>query len=903
MNNTTQNNQWHALDAEEVLKFFKVTEDGLSNAEARKRLEEIGPNALEIEEKISCLRLLVRQVNDPLIYLLTGAALLSLFVEQQVDAAVIAGVIVLNSLLGFVQEWRAEEALTALRRMASVHARVLRDGTLQDIDAVEVVPGDILILETGDRVAASARLIHAEGLQIDESALTGESVPVAKTTETLDKDTPLADQRNMVHMSTSVTGGRGRGVVVATGMQTEIGRIAADVRATSREDTPLQKRMHKLGLVLGIGGLAFAAGVFVLGILRGYETIEMLLFSVALAVSAIPEGLPAVISVTLALGVRRMARRNAIIRRLPAVETLGSTTVICSDKTGTITKNQMTVKKMWCGGHIYNVTGEGYAPEGTIMTERGEVIQGLPHELKRFLRIGHLCNNATLTKMDGQWVVKGNPSEGALIVVAMKAGMKQVADDHQGKRLAEMPFSSETKYMAILHREEHDSRHFVYVKGAPERILEICSHALKDGQVVPLDDRLRHEIVDLNERFGAGALRVMAGAYKEISQGKDSLERSDIEGNFTLAGLWGMMDPPREESIEAVRKAKGAGIRPVMITGDHAVTALAIARAVGITENGEAITGKDIDVLDKPNLAKVALENGVFARVTPAHKLKIMHALKAEGHVVAMTGDGVNDAPALKGADIGIAMGLSGTEVAKEAADMILMDDNFATIVHAVEEGRVIYNNLRRVVFFLLTTNLGEIVTLAAALIIGLDLPLTAVMILWINLVTDGACTVPVGMEPGHADILKQPPRDPKEFVLDRSLMLRMALLTPLMAIGTIWLFCHYRESGDLNHARTIAFTALAVFQWFHAFNARSETRSVFSVGLCKNSWLLVGVGLAIVFQILAVETAVGQLLFGTTGLSIGDWLLLTLVSSSIWVADELFKLMGVYRRLGSKQA
>ena len=893
MNEQSLDNHWHAVDAQEVLKRRDVSEEGLSEAQARERLEETGPNTLEVEEGTGPFRLLLRQVHNPLIYLLAGAAILSFFVDHAVDAAVIVGVIVLNTLLGFIQEWRAEGSLAALRRMASPHARVLRDGEPRDIDATEVVPGDILILETGDRIATDARLVWAEELQVDESALTGESVPVGKNSETLDQNTPMADQKNMVRMSTNVTGGRGRAVVVATGMQTQIGLIAAEVRATSREDTPLQKRMHKLGMVLGIAGVAFAAGVFGLGMLRGYEFIEMFMFSVAVAVSAIPEGLPAVISVTLALGVRRMAGRNAIIRRMSAVETLGSTTVICSDKTGTITKNQMTVQKIWAGGRIYEVSGEGYAPEGEIKAEGGDTAKGISDDIKRLLEIGIHCSNAAVKEKEGQWVVEGNPSEGALIVAAMKAGLEKTSD--KAERLSEIPFSSDTKYMATLHRAENGAGHSAFVKGAPERILEFCSHVLMEGETVELDDKRRSEIVELSEQFGSEALRVMAGAYREISQGGEKLDRNEVEGHLILAGLWGMIDPPREESIAAVKEAKEAGIKPVMITGDHAVTALAIAKSVGIADNGRAVTGKEIDGMEKPALAQAALEQGVFARVTPAHKLKIMEALKEQGHVVAMTGDGVNDAPALKGADIGIAMGIAGTEVAKEAADMILTDDNFATIVHAVEEGRVIYNNLRRVVFFLLATNLGEILTLAAALIIGLDLPLTAVMVLWVNLVTDGACTVPLGVEPGHAGILKRPPRDPKAFIIDRVVALRMALLTPIMAAGTIGLFWYSKESGGLDYARTVAFTTLAAFQWFHAFNARSSTQSIFSIGLFSNRWVLLGVGIAIILQIGAVQSPIGQSLFGTTVLSGTDWIRIVLASSSIWVADELFKLMGIY--------
>ncbi len=899
MKEQAQDNNWHAIDLQEVLKRLGVSEEGLTSDEAARRLEEVGSNALEVEESTGPLRLLLRQVRNPLIYLLAGAAVLSLFIGHLIDAGVIIGVIVLNTLLGFIQEWRAEGALAALRRMTAPHARVLRNGSPKEINAAEVVPGDILILETGDRVAADARLLSAKELQMDESAFTGESLPVTKNLEVVDQNTPVAERKNMVHMSTIVTGGRGRAVVVATGMRAEIGKIAAEVRATGREETPLQKRLHKLGIVLGAAGVTLAAFVFCLGLLRSYKPMEMLMFSVAVAVSAIPEGLPAVISVTLALGVRRMAARNAIIRCLSAVETLGSTTVICSDKTGTITKNQMTVKMIWAGGRTYEFTGDGYVPEGEIKTEGGNKLRELPDDLKKLLEIGLYCNNAEVKEKEGQWVVEGNPSEGALIVAAMKAGLEKTSEKEE--RLSEIPFSSEAKYMATFHLDKERGGRVAYVKGAPERIMEFCSHVLKDGQPVELNEGLCKEIEKINEELASKALRVMAGAYREI-QGKDKLERSDVEEGLILAGFWGMLDPPREESIQAVKEAREAGIRPVMITGDHAVTALAIAKEVGIVDDGKVVTGQEIDEMEKPALARAALEQGVFARVTPAHKLKILESLKEQGQVVAMTGDGVNDAPALKGADIGVAMGIAGTEVAKEAADMVLTDDNFATIVHAVEEGRVIYNNLRRVVFFLLSTNLGEILTLLTALIIGLDLPLTAVMVLWVNLVTDGACTVPLGLEPGHKDILKQPPRNPREFIINRIIALRMALLTPIMAAGTIGLFWYAQENGGLEYARTVAFTTLAAFQWFQAFNARSTFNSIFSVGLFTNRWLLLGVGLAIILQIGAVHSSIGQTLFGTTGLNFSDWILIVLVSSSIWVADELYKLMGIYRKLIKKK-
>jgi len=895
MNEEARAVHWHAMDPEKVFERLDSGADGLDEAKATQRLEETGPNSLEAEEGVSPLFLLARQVHNPLIYLLAGAAVLSFVIGHRVDAAVIAGVIVLNTLLGFFQEWRAEGALNALRRMAAHRARVFRDGHPVEIAASQVVPGDVLALETGDWVAADARMLSGDHLRTDESALTGESQPVAKQSGKVAEAAPMADRHNMVWMSTSVTGGRGRAVVVETGMRTAMGKIAGDVRATVRESTPLQKRIHKLGIVLGLGGVALAIGVFGLGLLRGHEWGGMLMYAVAVAVSAIPEGLPAVISVTLALGVRRMAQRNAIVRRMSAVETLGSTTVICSDKTGTITENQMTVRRLWADGQTFEASGDGYRPEGELKHADGETVGERPGALERLLRIGALSSNADLKEEDGQWRVEGNPSEGALLAVAIKSGMDIGPMREHSPRLAEIPFSSDAKYNATLHSDREGTGHVVFVKGAPEKILEFCSHVLRDGKPVELDEDLRREIGEIGEQFAAEALRVMAGAYREMPQGQDGLEAADVESGLTFAGLWGMFDPPRKESAQAVSDARGAGIHPVMITGDHAVTALAIARQVGITEDGPVLTGADIEKMEKPELARAALAGGVFARVSPAHKLKLMEALKEQGHIVAMTGDGVNDAPALKGADIGIAMGRAGTEVAKEAADMVLTDDNFATIVHAVEEGRVIYSNLRRVVYFLLTTNLAEILTLVCALVIGLDLPLTAVMILWINLVTDGACTVPLGVEPRHSDVLKHPPRSPNAFIVDRRVALRMALLMPIMAGGTLGLFWFAGRTGDLAAARTVAFTTMAAFQWFQAFNARSNYQSLFSIGVFSNRSLLVGVGVAILLQLAAVHTVIGHRLLGTTGLSWTDWLLIVLVSSSIWVADEVLKRFGVY--------
>jgi Ca2+-transporting ATPase len=884
------------MPLDEALKQLNSSPNGLSGDEPDRRLAQSGPNTLQAKEKTSKSRILLRQINNPLIFLLFAAAGISLLTGHEVDAIVILGVIALNTVLGFIQESRSQDALAALRQMTSPHARVLRDGTVQVIEAERVVPGDILLLETGDRVAADARLLDCEDLHADESALTGESEPVSKKPGAVEQTASLGDRRNMVWMSTNITAGRGRAVVAATGMDTEMGAIAGHVSTLEEEVTPLQKRIHSLSMLLGILGIVLAGAVAGLGLLRGYETVEMLLFGVAVAVSAIPEGLPAVITVTLALGVSRMASKNALIRHLPTVETLGSTTVICTDKTGTLTENQMTVRKIWDGSSVYDVTGEGYQPKGELL-EEGKRVSALPESLEQLLRIGTIANNAHLNEKDGRWTLEGNPSEGALLSAAVKAGLApdQLRIDHP--RLHEIPFSSDRKFMAVLLDKPDGSGRIALVKGAPDRLVSYSSKVLLNGRAVDNDKKTQHRVSAVLDGFAENALRILAGGFREFGPDKDHLVEEDVKQGLTLCGLWGIIDPPRKQSGPAVEAARQAGVQTVMITGDYAATALAIAKQVGISGDDRVLGAQEIESMDADQLAEASLRSRVFARVSPAHKLRIMQALKTRGHIVAMTGDGVNDAPALKGADIGIAMGQTGTEVAKEAADMILVDDNFATIVQAIEEGRVIFSNLRRVIFFLLATNLGEVLTLGGALLAGLDLPLTAVMILWINLVTDGACTVPLGMEPRHGDVLSKPPRDPNEPIIYRPMMVRMALLTPIMAVGTLLLFWYEIRSGTLEHARTVAFTTLAVFQWFQSLNARSEFHSVFSVNPFSNRWLLAGVGAAVLLQIGAIHTPIGHWMFGTVHLTGFDWLLILAVGSTIWIADEIFKLLKLYGR------
>ncbi len=862
---------WHALPAEEAARRLDSGPEGLDASRARERLARFGRNELEVRKGPGPLRLLLRQFASPLIYLLAAAAAVSLATGHAVDAAVILAVILLNSLMGFFQEYRAEQALDALRRMTTPQARVVREGRLQVVRAVEVAPGDLLVLETGDTVGADGRIVAAEDLEIDESVLTGESEPVAKETGPLEESAALADRRNMAWMSTAVTGGRGRAVVVATGMRTELGRIADSVSSVQQEQTPLQQRIGRLSVLLGGGGVGFAVLVFGLGLLRGYAVLDMILFAVAVAVSAIPEGLPAVINVTLALGVQRMAARNAIIRRLPAVETLGSTTVICSDKTGTITRNEMTVVRLWADGKDHAAED----PPPPLLAE-----------------IGARANNAR--RIQGARL-EGSPTDRAILAVSRRSE-DGGAEGRDPPRLAEIPFSSRWKYMAVRLPGR------IYVKGAPERILSFCSHIQEGERRVDLDEERRARVLEANERFAGEALRVIAGAYRDTGPadadgGPAGLEAAEVESGLTFVGLWGVLDPPREEATRAIAAARGAGIHVVMITGDHAATAIAIARSTGIAPpEARAVTGTELDRMDGEAIARAAFDSAVFARVTPGHKLKILEALKRRRQIVAMTGDGVNDAPALKAADIGVSMGRTGTEVAKGAADMILADDNFATIVHAVEEGRVVFANLQRVIYFLLATNLGEVLTLAAALLLGLPLPLSAVMILWVNLVTDGACTVPLGMEPGRGDMLHQPPRPTDAPVLDRPLVRRLILTSVLMAAGTLGLFFAELRAGSLPHARSMAFTTMVAFQWFQAFNARSRVRSLFSVGLTGNRWLLLGVGAAVLLQVLALHTGFGNRVFGTVPLSLADWAILLAVAASVWVLDEILKLLGLNR-------
>jgi len=879
---------WHTISPEIVLEKLSTSQKGLSRKEAEQRFEKTGPNILVEEKSKSAIFHILKQFKSPLVYLLVIAAGISLAAGKTVDTAVIAAVVFLNTILGFIQEWRAENALAALKELSAPKTTVIRDGKQLDVPAARIVPGDILVLTTGDRVAADARVIESTELRIDESSLTGESEPVAKNTEPLKKDIPLADMSNMVFMSTLITGGSGLAAVTGTGMNTAIGKIAHEVRTTEREITPLQRRLGRLSVYIGALSLALAGIVFLLGFAKGYDLLSILLYSVALAVSVIPEGLPAVISITLALGIRRMADRNALIRRMLSVETLGSTTVICSDKTGTITKNEMTVRKIWAGGYIYKVTGEGYKPEGEVLPEDGK---GDRAALDMLMLIGCLANDAKLILEDNAWKIQGTPTEGAILVSAQKKGHLCEELKEKFPRTGAIPFSSEQKYMAALHNFPEQSQSLLMVKGAPDRILPFCSHIMENSKPMELNEQKREQVKKANNALAEEGLRVLGGAWKSFEPGKKGIAREEMNG-LVFTGMWGMEDPARPEAVRAIEAAKKAGIRIIMLTGDHARTARTIASKAGI-ETEEVLTGEELKKHRTAELKEKILKTNVFARVSPSHKVELTRLLKNENQVVAMTGDGVNDAPALKNANIGVAMGMTGTDVAREAADMVLTDDNFATIVAAVEEGRVIFSNIRRVIFFLITTNLGEVITLITALIIGLPLPVTAVMILWINLLTDGACTIPLGLEPKHKNVMNTPPRPPEEGIINRLVAGRIMMLAPVMAAGVLITFASYLDISQ-GYAQTMAFTTLAAFQWFQALNARSQNYSIFKIGPFSNKWLNLGLGIAILLQLGLIYTEAGRTLFGTIRLKLSDWFFALLAGSSILFVEEILKFFRV---------
>jgi Ca2+-transporting ATPase len=873
---------WHSLTVAEAAARLRTSPDGLASEEARRRLGESGPNEL-----------LAAQFRNVLIVILLVATALSAFLGHAVEAIAITVIVLFAVLLGFVQEYRAERAIEALRRMAAPGARVLRDGVEAEVPAREVVPGDVLLLATGDRIAADARLIEAINLQVQEAALTGESVPVEKRTEALEgADLAIGDRRNMVYAGTAATYGRGRAMVVATGMASEFGRIARMLETVETGRTPLQANLDRLGHLLARAAFVIVALIVALGLFRGQPFVEMLIFGIALAVAVVPEALPAVVTISLALGVQRLVRRSALMRRLPAVETLGSTSVICSDKTGTLTRDEMTARKLYVAGHLLDVSGAGYRPHGEFSFEGKRVELAPEHDhplhqpVRDLLRAAALASDAQIVRGEAvdSWTIRGDPTEGALVVAAAKAGLHKPELEQRFPRRHEIPFASETKRMTTLH--EHGEGMVAYAKGAPEVILESCvARRTAEGEV-PLDEAHRRAILEAARKMASEALRVLAVA------GRSDATPENAERDMTFLGLVGMIDPPRPEAKEAIRTCEQAGIRVVMITGDHPVTAQAVAEELGILKGGRIVTGAALEELDDAALERDVESINVYARVSPAHKLRVVEALQKRGHVVAMTGDGVNDAPALKRADIGVAMGITGTDVAKEAAAMTLTDDNFASIVAAVEEGRGIFGNIKKYLMFLLSSNIGEIGLMAGAALLGLPLPLTAVQILYVNLATDGLPALALAVDPPEADLMRRAPRDPRRGIFTRPVVVLMMVGGAWSMIVNLALFAWALGSGrGLVEAMTMTFVSLVLIQFIKAYNFRSDRISVLQRPFA-NRWLNLAITWELALLVLIVHLPFLREPFGTFALPPADWAIVIGVSLTILPVLELAKWM-----------
>ena len=879
----TGNHLWHTLATDEVTQRLEtIPQSGLSMDEARQRLERHGFNRLKEKPKRPAWMKFLDQFKDLLVIVLLGAAVLAGAVGDIKDAVVILVVVVFNAILGFYQEHRAEATLAALKQMLAQHARVRRGGAVHQISAEELVPGDIVLLEAGDRVPADARVLAAHNAEVAEAALTGESHAVGKHADALPPgEYPLAERCNMVFMNTVVTRGRIEALVAATGMETEMGRITGLLETAEENPTPLQVQLDGLGKRLAIIAGVVVTLIFVLGILRGDPLVQTIMTSIALAVAAIPEGLPAVVTVTLAIGMHRMAKNRAIVKKLSAVETLGSTTVICSDKTGTLTLNQMTARSVFYRGRRFAVSGEGYAGAGTISAEDGG---SLPDFLPLLAPVA-LCNESRIR--DGELI--GDPTEGALLALTVKGSVEPDMLAEHSPRIAEIPFDSAHKFMATFHHDGERVR--MHLKGAPDVLLARANRYLAVDGETPLDDDIRTAFEVENAGLASQAMRVLAVAGRNIPA-QDFDPAGDLmlwTNDLILVGLIGIIDPPRPEARDAIALCKLAGIQVKMITGDHAITAAAIAKELGL--EGAVLTGAELDSLDVAKLSRYIEETAVFARVAPEHKVKIVLALKARGHVVAMTGDGVNDAPALKNADIGVAMGITGTEVTKEAATMVLTDDNFVTIVGAVKEGRTIYDNIVKFVRFQLATNIGAILTVLGAQLLGLPLPFTAIQILWINIIMDGPPAMTLGIEPARHGVMDEPPRAREARILTLPRFARLLAYGAVMAAGTIGVFSYSLSSGGKAHALTLAFTTFVLFQFFNVFNARAEHDSAFNRQFFANGKLWAALTGVIMLQVVVVHWEPAQAIFDTVDLTLNDWARSLAIASSILFLEEARKL------------
>ncbi|WP_370452277.1 calcium-translocating P-type ATPase, SERCA-type [Cohnella sp. AR92] len=911
---------WHQQSEHELAQTLGTdVRRGLSPEEAAARLQSHGLNELSEQKGESPLKLLLNQFKDFMVLVLAGATVISGLLGEMLDALTIIAIIVLNGLLGFYQEYRAERSLKALKALSAPNAKVIRGGSLEVVPARELVPGDLVLLESGDRVPADLRLIESNQCTIEEAALTGESVPVAKVAGALSApELPLGDRKNCGYLGTMVTRGTAKGVVTVTGMATEMGKIADLIQQTEEAETPLQKRLEQLGKILIVLALALTVVVVLAGVLHGQEMYGMFLAGVSLAVAAIPEGLPAIVTIALALGVQRMIKRRAIVRKLPSVETLGCASVICSDKTGTLTQNKMTVTRLWLGGRTIDVSGEGYEPTGQF-TESGRTVDSKGDaSLKRLTQVAALCNNAELKEENPEdsrkkktakeeeaavvqhWNVKGDPTEGALLVLAAKSGVSRSSIDSLYPRVSEFPFDAERKRMSVV--VSHQGGRLLCTKGAPDMLIEKCSYILWEGNVVPFTGTLRGKVLQANEAMASDALRVLGFAYRDLKPNESCESDEQAEKGLIFIGLTGMIDPPRREVFDAVVKCRQAGIKTVMITGDHRTTAEAIARTLGILpRDGKVLSGTDLSAMDDAQLDKVADDVYVYARVSPEHKLRIVQSLQRNGHIVAMTGDGVNDAPAVKAADIGIAMGITGTDVTKEASAFVLADDNFASIVSAVEEGRGIYENIRKFIRYLLASNVGEILTMFIAMMLAMPLPLVPIQILWVNLVTDGLPAMALGVDQAENDLMRHKPRSAKESIFARRLGWKIISRGILIGICTLAAFAltlgGTTGTGDkLVHAQTVAFATLVLAQLIHVFDCRSS-RSIFHRRFFENKFLVLAVlsSLLLLLAVLYVEPL--QPIFKTVPLHLRDWALVFVAAGIPTFAMGIGSVWGSSRR------
>ena len=949
---------WHSLKAEEVLNHLEVRDEGLSSAEVEKRLEQYGQNQLREAPRPGFLALLWAQLNNFVVILLIVASVISALLGDYVEAAAIMAIVVLNSVLGIVQEQRAEQALAALKKLAAPDAQVLRDGARRSVPSYNLVPGDIVFLEAGNFIPADLRLLEAINLRVEEASLTGESLPVQKNAATvLEKNVPLGDRKNTAFMGTLVNYGRGRGVVTSTGMHTQLGLIATMLQGVETEETPLQRRLDQLGRSLSIGSLILVAVVFIVALINqtnigelftsplGYfgeyaeQITEVFIIAISLAIAAVPEGLPAVVTISLALGMREMIQRHALIRKLSSVETLGSATVICSDKTGTLTQNEMTVTRLWADNQFVHVTGTGYAPNGEFQIDGAKVdVQKYPAILST-LWLGLINNDSTIettgeNESQPTYRIIGDPTEGSLLVAAAKAGAIHIDIDEAYPRENEVPFDSERKRMITIHdvtdpkAEDlspfHDEKHkgwdVIAVKGAPDIVLDLCTqYQGMDDKPLPMTKEARESILAANDAMTKDALRVLGLAYrldKDVPNDPEKIKADELEKDLVFVGLVGMIDPPRTEVKPALEHARHAGIRTVMITGDFPNTAKAIAEAIGLLRPGKKVlTGAALDDMDDEELKKIIEDTDVFARVSPEHKMRIVDALQANDEIVAMTGDGVNDAPAIKRADIGVAMGITGTDVAKETADMVLTDDNYASIVAAVEQGRIIYSNIRKFVFFLLSSNVAEIMIIFLATLAGLPAPLTAIQLLWLNLITDGAPALALAMEKGDPDIMDQKPRAKAEPIVNRSMGIGIVIQTIVQTgavlgafvMGLVWhleagavipsgmnalsfVIAHDWRGIDVQTAETMAFVTLSLAELFRAYTVRSERASLFQIGIFSNKYMQYAVGLSITLLLIVCAVPFLQPIFNTHFLSLREWGVVLGLAIMPAVAEEITK-------------